>query len=340
MIGGMKNNSLQNIKTKLSRDVWKWGLGREQVLNLIAPPYSSCGVLLELVLDYLYSGKSVLYITEEGEDNIQMVEQLKKFSTFRDYSYARKSSSTLKTRLVFSNYERALRFSQKFNLVIYDDSRVLPRYSSMEIIDVMLKNVMPEGKLLSFSLEGIFKREREMQLPAYESGMPLAEPRILTTRLDINQDIPTMVYEFLCWFMENDERVIVYTPDEDKAEAAYNCLQSLNSRLGGSIILQRKHKDSIKVIDSFKKMKKAILITDYHEEPTGVLRDTSILVYFAENVVFDYKKFVHFCGKISKEGGKGEVLLLSSYSSPDMERAKEITRGFNKEAWEEGLLQL
>ena len=66
------------------------------------------------------------------------------------------------------------------------------------------------------------------------------------------------------------------------------------------------------------------------------------MVYFANDPEFNYKKLIYFCGSVGRgeKDWKGEVIFLSNEETEDMEKAKNITRNFNKEAWEMGLLKI
>jgi len=71
------------------------------------------------------------------------------------------------------------------------------------------------------------------------------------------------------------------------------------------------------------------------------INDIDIIVINAENSRFDYKKIVYLCGKVgAREKYLGEVILISREVSDDMEKAKDITRYFNKLVWERGLLKV
>ena len=65
------------------------------------------------------------------------------------------------------------------------------------------------------------------------------------------------------------------------------------------------------------------------------------MVFFADNSQYNYKNLVHFCGKVGRGESikRAEVIFLSNSISKDMEAAKNITRSFNKEAWEMNLFQ-
>ncbi|MDZ5010980.1 hypothetical protein GNF77_19200, partial [Clostridium perfringens] len=70
--------------------------------------------------------------------------------------------------------------------------------------------------------------------------------------------------------------------------------------------------------------------------------DIDIVVLFSDDIFYSYKKIIYFCAEVGKnisnDSRIGEVLLVSKEISEDMDKAKEITRGYNKEIWEKGLL--
>jgi late competence protein required for DNA uptake (superfamily II DNA/RNA helicase) len=97
-----------------------------------------------------------------------------------------------------------------------------------------------------------------------------------------------------------------------------------------------------KLIYNFNRIKRAIIITDEYKDKFSGFDDTDIIIYFADNATFDYKKLIFFCGKAGRSDKikSSEVIFLANQETWNMEKAKSIIRNFNKEAWEKGLLNI
>jgi late competence protein required for DNA uptake (superfamily II DNA/RNA helicase) len=179
-------------------------------------------------------------------------------------------------------------------------------------------------------------------LPVKDNRNPIVEPRTILTRINLNKDIPFVIYEYLKWSMDCDRRVVICVPDEEKIENVYFYMNNYCRNLSKNIICLTKGKVNKKLIANFEKMKKAVLITNDFEQVFYDINDSDVMIYFASHPEFDYKKFIYFCGSVDQgeKSWKGEVIFLANEETEDMEKAKSITRNFNKEAWDLGLLRI
>ena len=75
---------------------------------------------------------------------------------------------------------------------------------------------MKSTKLIVYSIESILNNKREIFLPVKDNRIPIMEPRTILTRIDINKDIPFVIYEYLKWSINSDRKVIICVPDEEK----------------------------------------------------------------------------------------------------------------------------
>lgn len=331
---------IDGAKEKISNNILKWFNSKEKVLNVISVPYNSSEIFLNTIFECINQGKRVVYITHEEEKNIEIVMLIKKLSDFRGYTYSKGKEEYINAPFVLCDFVSAVALKENFDLVIYDDIRSFPRYSNYEIMEMMRHLVASGGKLMIYSIENVFKLGAELVLPVSDNKLPMVEPRIITTRIDLNKDIPFVVYEYLNWSIDSDRKVIVYVPDDEKVENVYNYLLGYRKEFSKSIFYAANCDKNTKTLMNFNKIKKGILVTDCFEDSLTDYMGVDVMVYFAEHRIFNYKKLVYFCGKAGR-GEKfirGEVIFLSSEESQDMAKAKDITRIFNKEAWKEGLL--
>lgn len=337
-----KTSSFVNYKDKISESIFNWCLGREGALNVISPPYNSPNIFVKAILHFINRNKKVLYITDENEEKIQIIRSIKKSTDFRNYSYVRNSFVPANSSLIISNYKNAVRLKDKYDLVIYDDINNFPKYNNFEIIDLIVKCLNDDGKAICYAVEGIFKNVRDIIIPTRNNKMPINEPRYVITRIDLNKDMPYMIYDYLNFSTLNDRKVVIYLPHKEGVYNVFNYLCKFKDSLSKNIMYYIDGEGEGKVLDNFGKIKKAILVTNDYEEKFANLEDTDIIVYFSDNLLFDYKKLVYFCGKVgrSKTLRQSEVIFLANSESAHMDRAKDIIRYFNKEAWELGLLSI
>lgn len=327
---------------KTSSKILNWGLGKKNFLNIITPSYNTSLIFIEVMMQFVAEGKNVLYLTGEAEDNIQSIVYFQKHTKFKDYIYLKNGEVTSNSHLNFCSYSNAVTVHKKYDLVIYDDIRSYPIYSRYEILDIVNKCCSESGKIIAYSISRIFNKSEEIVLPIRDDKMPIAEPRIITTRIDINKDIPFVVYEYIKWSVSIGKRVIISVPDDRKVFSVTSYIYKYFKSITHNIFFYSTNDKSEKSINEFNKYKGSILVTDDFD--TACYRDDSknIIVFFADDSNYGYKKLVYFCGRTGKGDmvNRGEVIYLAREENKQIDRAKNITRAFNKMAWEKGLLSL
>jgi late competence protein required for DNA uptake (superfamily II DNA/RNA helicase) len=335
--------SLVEDSDKVIQYISNWNDSKERILNIISVPYNSSTVFLNIILKYALNKQKVLFITNEENEKLDIVDNIKKNSNFRDYAYIRKGNgiTNIKASLIISNHENSLNLPHKYELVIYDDVSSYTGYRKYEILDLLATYCREGAKIICRSVEPIFQNAPCVEVPVKDCKLPMAEPRIITTRIDVNKEIPYVVYEYLNWSIASERKVIILVPDEERGENVYNYLSIFREKLHNNIIYYDK-KINKKSIINFMKNKRGIIIMQLQEELNVDLIDTDIMVYFANDKCFDYKRLLYICGKVGRSPslGNGEVIFLAREITKDMEIAKDIARGFNKQAWEMGLLKI
>lgn len=337
-----KTSNFVGYKDKVGESILNWSYGREKALNVIAAPYSSPIVFLKIILKYVEAPKRVLYITGESEDNIQIINLIKKHTDFREYSYVRNNIVFANSMLSVSNYKNAVKLKEAYDLVIYDDITSFTEYNNFEIMDLAIKCTKDTGRMIVFAVESIFKNQRDIIIPIRENKRPLVEPRYVLTRIDLNREMPYMIYEYLNFSVDSDRKVVIYLPDSRGVHNVFNYLLNFRNSLSKNIMFYIHGESDEKVLYNFARIKRAILVTDDYKDRFVSLDDTDVIVYTADSAIFDYKKLVYFCGKAGRSDKlrTSEVVFLANSENYEMDKAKNIIRYFNKEAWEMGLLSL
>ena len=338
-----KTSSFANFNDRISEGILNFSYSKEKALNVIAPPFSSPSVFLKIIFKFIEAKKRVLYITEEIEENIQLLSIIKKQTDFRYYSYIRNNIFQNNALLTVCNYTNAASMNEKYDLVIYDDLNSFPKYNSFEIIDVITNCIKESGKVICFSIEGIFKAQRDILIPNRSNKKPLSEPRYVITRIDLNKEIPFMIYDYLSFSVENDRKVVIYISNNtEKVHNVFSYLCNFRSILSKNIMYFISGESEEKILYNFSRIKRAILVTDDFKDRSICLDDADVIVYFSDDVFFDYKKLTFLCGKVGRSDKlrASEVIFLANDVTYDMDKAKNIIRYFNKESWEMGLLNI
>jgi late competence protein required for DNA uptake (superfamily II DNA/RNA helicase) len=246
------------------------------------------------------------------------------------------------SNMVITDFKSAANLNRKFDLIIYDEINSLPLHDNDEIIKLLNGLSEKNGKIIAYSVEQIYKDKNEILLPVRDRNVPMIEPRDIITRIDINKDIPYMVYDYLKWSINNSRNVIIYVPSRDKVEKVFNYMNRYSWDKACNISYFIKDITEIKVMLNFYKRKKTIMITNEFNIAPANLSNTDIMVYFADDTVFSHKILTHICSRVrrAERDSRGEAILVYNEKSSNIETATGIARKFNKEAWEMGLLKL
>ncbi|NLZ47243.1 MAG: hypothetical protein GX895_00400 [Clostridiales bacterium] len=326
-------------KERIIKAIRNWSRSEEKVLNIVAVPYSKYDVFEDIIIKYTSEGKKVLYIAND-EESIRHRVNLLKQRGFDDYCYSMEGSSRVKEgkSLVLLTNEICRLVKDNYDLVIYDDIGGFPKYNKFEILD-LLSVFYKNSRIICISIENIFQNAKSIQIPGRYKGSPMIEPRVITTRLDLNKEIPIVIYEYLQWSIKSNRNVIILTPGKDISERVHNYLLSIKDGLGTNVLHFENNNNQL---NYFIEKQKGIIVTHNMDIINMKLSKTDFIIYFAENKVFEYKKLVYVCSKASnvEDNNFGEVLFLSNDISRDMENCKEIIRRFNKLIWDMGLVRV
>lgn len=329
-------------KKKIVRNIAEWGRGHYRYLNVVSLPYNTTSLFLEIIEEYIHLDKKIIFICNSRHGESDLINNIKKHTDIKCYTYYRGNCVLMNTSLVVTNHQIAENIEDKFDLVIYDDITSIPYYDKEQIVKLMEKLAHAYGKLISYSIESIFQKEKEIILPMRDDGKPLSEPRLIKTRIDLNGDIPYVVYEYIKWSLKQDRNIIIYAPDSERAGNVYNYFYNFHRNICNEVSSYIGESGDKKPLYNFLVKKREILVTEVYDVLCTDLKNIDVMVYFSDDPLFTYKKLVFICCKVSgvdmKE--KGEVILLASSFTEQIEKAKSIIRGFNKEAWETGLLNI
>jgi late competence protein required for DNA uptake (superfamily II DNA/RNA helicase) len=337
------NLCLNTERDKISKEVLKYSLSGKKRIDVVSMFYNSSDILLETIITYANEKKDILYITNEEEGSIDIVCFVEKFSNLGKHELSPGANySSVNEYLHICNHKSALKFHRKFDLVIYNDIRNFPKYSKQQIKNVILKMCKSEGTAIAYSVENILSEDASIIFPLKNNKTPIIEPRIITTRINLNLDIPLVVYEYLNWSMLSNRKVIIFTPDEEKASAVFGYLSNFKEKLSKDLFLFISNKSDANIPVKFMNKEKGIIVTNDFEESYLEFHAVDVIVYFADNIRFNHKQLLYLSSKVGRHDNiqRGEAIFLANVETIQMDKAKSMARDFNEKAWEKGLLSL
>ncbi|MBU3112987.1 hypothetical protein [Clostridium lacusfryxellense] len=335
--------NLSKGKDKVSKEILRLTLNDKRRIDVVSVFYNSSDILLETIISFANKNKSILYITNEKEQRTDIRYFINEFSNMSGYVYSDVIDyGSRKDYIYICNHNDALRLQGEFDLVIYNDISSFPQYNKEQIKKILLKMCKAEGIAIAYCVEDVFSLGNTIIFPLKDTNTPIIEPRIITTRINLSMDIPLVVYEYLNWSIISNRKVVIFTPDAEKATAVFEYLSLLKERLSENIYLfiAGKSDDYIKL--KFMSREKGIMVTNDFKESSVEFHSIDVIVYFADDVKFNHKQLLCLSSKVGRyeSEDRGEAIFLANAETDEMDEAKSIARKFNEKAWERGLLNI
>ena len=317
-----------------------WYKKNIKFLTIITVPFNTPCAFCNIISNIAQNNGKVLYVWGKNSENRELINIIREINLNITYSHIEKGFST--TNLVFIHHDNLTKIEGQYDLVIFDDITYFSNLSSVNVRDRLEICANLGERVLLYSIEKMALVGEKFELAAYNYKKPFVEPRILTTRIDLNVDIPYTLYDYLKWFKENNHKVAIYVPNKEKLNIVYDYFTN-KLKLSEVKIIKVSKSDEIKRCERVSKYKdKAIfIITNKIEELLEYCYIDDSIIMFSDNERYNYKKILYVCGEIRNiNSNLPEVLLVSNYISEDMDKAKNMARDFNKKVWEKRLREL
>lgn len=334
---GDKRKLIYEESSNAVNKINKWYERKSKAITIETIPYNSTEIFKSIILKVINSGKNVLYIWGKDCENKELLKKIKHDKKNLKYSYDK-----IVSNIDFINFNECDDILGKYELAIIDDISHFSKLSKDELRRKYEIISQYAERVIIYNIERVIPTGEYFSLPSIFSTNHFVEPRFLTTRIDLSKDIPYSLYDYLKWFIENKQKVLMYVPDEENlalvCEYYANKLKLQNTKVTS---LPKFNKNK-KLRDVIKSQNQAMLIiTDRIEESYKDLAIGGAIVLFADSNKYNYKQFVYICGEIFRINTKfPEVLLVGKEVSYQMDEAKEIARNFNIKIWESNYLEI
>ena len=318
----------------------KWYNKQSKILNITTNPYNTTLIFIDIIKLLIEENKRVLYIWNGEKCNNEIIKELKKEGLEFKYSCNKEKNGS--ESLAFINFKDIECIKEYYDLCIIDDISCYSTLSKEELRCGLEYVYIYCKRIISYSIEKIVRMGTNLELIDLVRSKVFVEPRIITTRVKLDEDMPYTLYDYLVWFKNNNRKVIIYAPSEEKVNKIYNYYTEEIKIKGVNIIklLKGETKKEIENISNIKD-RSIFIITNFIKEYSIYTESIDIVALFADEKFYNHKKILYFCadvGKNSNSKSVGEVLLVSKDISEDMYLVKDITRRYNKNRWEKGLL--
>ncbi|MBQ6820056.1 MAG: hypothetical protein IJO26_02010 [Clostridium sp.] len=341
-----KDESKESIELKnINKEIQRWYNNQSKILNIITTPYNTNKIFLEIVKIIIKENKKVIYVCNSEEIFKTFFRDLKKFlkkdNTIENYLNKERS---LLDNICYKDFKEAKYGRENYELCIVDDITSFSNSSKEEIRSIIENVYIYSKRIIAYSIEKTINMGITLQIDDLVNQNIFVEPRIINTRINLNEDIPEILYDYLIWFKNKNSKVIIYLPTDEKVNNIYNYFTNTLIIEDVNVIKLTKS-ENLKDIERryLQKNKSVFVITNIMKNYSIKDTNVNIIVLFAEDNFFNYKKIIYLCGEVSKrkveDDYQREVVLVSKDTSKDMDKAKDIARRYNKNKWQNGLMK-
>ena len=327
----MNNKELSSI----IKNVNSWYSKRIKVLSIKSRPYNSIEILFSTIYRVLNEGDKVLYVWCSRDKSIIRNKENKLINGVLEYAQKDRILDNIK----FVTIDEVKFESEEYDLVIFDDISFFSKESIESVRSSVEDIYWKSRKILIYSCEYIFPIGGKLEIPYLNSKKPMVEPRIISTRIKLDEDIPLALFDYYNWFKENKKKILIMVPNEKKLNKVYEKYHEILSSENTRVIKHNKGEDFKNLFSVISNTKESVfIITNNINEYITKLENISVVLLFADDIFYNYKKILNICAAINSTNGElNEVLLVSKESSDDIDKARNIIRGFNKRLWEKNL---
>ena len=307
------------VENRYSHILKKWYVkSNDRFINLICEPYQKLNFIESLISDCLINNEKVLYVGKSRK--VCKNEQLNSMN------------------FDFVNFNNIFNIKKNFDLIIYDDVSLYSNKSSIECNEDLMYLKRLSKKIVICSVDKVFNNIKHIEILNNQRKTHFLEPRLITTRVNLETSIPYTLYDYIEWFIREKRILVVYVPNKFNLNRIYEYYtEDLNLENKVKIVKEDKKNSFLNIVNESRFKKEGIIfITDSLHEYFDSIPECDMVIYSFEKDIVDYKKIIFACGALCKDKFTGrEVILLSNEEGDNIETARRLARGFNKTLWRE-----
>lgn len=324
----MNYKELSNTFKKIN----KWYEKSIKVLSIKTRPFNTIEVFSNIINKCLCENKNILYVFCSEEEKY-IKRKINELYEFLDETISYKQ---LSEKLNCINISQIANINKAYDLVIFDDVTLFSKVSNEYVRESIEEIYWKSNKIIIYSSEHIFPIGEKIEISYVISKSPIIEPRLMNTRIRLEENIPLSLFEYFKWFRENKRVVLIVVPSEEKLNKVYNHYYEVLRELNIRVVRYNKNQDFAFIEDIINGYSESLfIITNNYGQYMNLIPNINIILLFADDLYYSYKKIVYICGAINNTSEiQSELIMVSKEVSAEMDQAKSITREFNRRLWE------
>ena len=329
----MNYKELSNTFKKIN----KWYGKKTKVLSIKTRPFNTVEIFSNIINKVVGRESNILYVFCSKKEKYAYEKQNELYEYINETIEKEKIESKIK----FIFIDEINKIDNLYDLVIFDDISLFSKSSNKYIREAIEDIYWNCNKIIVYASEYIFPIGEKFEINYMPSQEPMIEPRLMNTRIKLEQDIPLSLFEYFRWFKENKRIVLIVVPSEEKLNKVYNHYYEVLRKLDIRVVRYNKNQNFSfvkEIMDGYSDS--LFIITNNCGQYMNNIPNVNIIVLFADDIYYSYKKIVYMCGSINSISEiQSELILVSKEISEDIDNAKNITREFNKVLWEKQYLR-
>ncbi|EOU1632804.1 hypothetical protein OQL14_000074 [Clostridium perfringens] len=182
------------VENRYSHILKKWYVkSNDRFINLICEPYQKLNFIESLIGDCLINNEKVLYVGKSRK--VCKNEQLNSMN------------------FDFVNFNNIFNIKKNFDLIIYDDVSLYSNKSSIECNEDLMYLKRLSKKIVICSVDKVFNNIKHIEILNNQRKTHFLEPRLITTRVNLETSMPYTLYEYFDSIPECD--MVIYSFEKD-----------------------------------------------------------------------------------------------------------------------------
>lgn len=320
---------------------------KKENLVVVSPPMlKKEKFCYKLIFETIKESEKVLYVTCEEDlfsikNKFEEVIEGAKIQIFNGQKLIEEND------IVICSSNNIPAFKDDFKISILDDRLAFLQRPYKNIYSVCKRALKPGGKFINISTiplnhKDIFVKgsSEEIIIPPFNIWNPIPEPKFILSRYigERNVYLPDISLDLLRWSLEEESKVIIFTPSSRISVYLKNYLTKIDDIKGTIGISSEKSREDYY---SFVKGDKNILISSNYLDALDSIYNINVIVMYSDLEKYTEDMLLYMCSMANNHTKKSfrEILFISNIESESMLKAKSIVRSINKVAWEDGYIK-
>ncbi len=242
------------------------------------------------------------------------------------------STSRLEGDIVVLTTHQLYRYEKYFDLLILDEIDAFPFkgnnvlyqmfHNAAKDVTILMSATPSEEVLKEYKSEGKMMLELNSRFHKY----PLPVPEFVTLLPYFKE---RFVIKTLKEFIKNKKPTLVFAPTIDECETLF---EKIKQRVSDGFYVHSRLSNRSEIINKFRKYKYKFLVTTAVLERGVTLKDLQVIVFNADNHLYDEHALVQIAGRVGRKSDapEGRVIFVSTKVTEEMEKARDTIKSKNQ----------